>query len=361
MDVGRTVFSALSWRVEARASRMPPRQSAQVRHRWGQVMRVAGAHRCLPDIENRAAILCFHGVTAHRPDPDVECDCLDVREFRKLLRVLRSSFHVIPLGELVAAARGEGVVPPRGVVITFDDGYANNHTVVAAELARFRMPWSAFLPAMLIEKGRRQWIDDVRLLLHRGSRDVLRFTWGGDKIDLDLHGRAGRHRAVTRVHQACRYVPEDVRTARLAELFAAYPAGELDTLRARYPSFEPMSWDQARELKAAGVDVGSHSLNHIALAPQSPALIRQEIEQASELLHARIGDHSPHFSYPYGREAAVSEDTERAVAEAGYRCGLTLEQDVVEIGRSNVLQLPRLIVSAQVGRVLFGLWQRFAR
>jgi peptidoglycan/xylan/chitin deacetylase (PgdA/CDA1 family) len=122
-----------------------------------------------------------------------------------------------------------------------------------------------------------------------------------------------------------------------------------------------MTWDQARQLKAAGVDVGSHSLSHIALAPQTPELIRHELHTARELLQRRIGDHSPHFSYPYGRPASMSPEVESVLLEMGYHCGLTLEQEIVRCERCNLTALPRLIVSAQVGRVLFALWQRFIR
>jgi peptidoglycan/xylan/chitin deacetylase (PgdA/CDA1 family) len=88
--------------------------------------------------------------------------------------------------------------------------------------------------------------------------------------------------------------------------------------------------------------------------------VRHELTAARDLLQKRLGEHSPHFSYPYGREAAMSEVTDRLVAEMGYHCGLTLEQNIVRCATVDVLRLPRLIVSAQVGRVLFTLWQRFA-
>ena len=61
----------------------------------------------------------------------------------------------------------------------------------------------------------------------------------------------------------------------------------------------------------------------------------------------------------YGREAAMSDVTDHLVAEMGYHCALTLEQNIVRCATVDVLRLPRLIVSAQVGRVLFTLWQRF--
>jgi peptidoglycan/xylan/chitin deacetylase (PgdA/CDA1 family) len=144
-------------------------------------------------------------------------------------------------------------------------------------------------------------------------------------------------------------------------LYSAFPTGLLEELRARYRSFAPMTWAQARQLKSAGVDVGSHSLTHTALGPQSPEAVRHEVFAARELLQARIGDHSLHFSYPYGRLASLSEQTEATLFEAGYNCALTLEQDVVRCDEVNLLQLPRLIVSPLVGRMVFNLWQRFLR
>jgi peptidoglycan/xylan/chitin deacetylase (PgdA/CDA1 family) len=120
-----------------------------------------------------------------------------------------------------------------------------------------------------------------------------------------------------------------------------------------------MTWQQARELKLAGVDVGSHGLSHIALAPQTPDFIRHELATARDLLQQRIGHHSPHFSYPYGRPAAMSPETESLIRETGYHCALTLEQEIVRCEACSLMALPRLTVSARVGRVLFGLWQRF--
>jgi peptidoglycan/xylan/chitin deacetylase (PgdA/CDA1 family) len=361
MSLRRSVFSALSWRVEARAAALPAHAGQRVRQRFGRVLTFLRAHDCLPDIAGRAAILCFHGVVDRHCDQDVEREMLEVRAFRKLLCVLRRSFNVISLAQLVTCIQEQQSPPPRSIVLTFDDGYANNHAVAAEELQRCRMPWSAFLPAMLIETGARQWIDDVRLLMHRGSRRRLALHWGKHELSLDLTTRRGRHEAVHGIHQLCRYVPENVRRERLRELYGFYSEDEMQSLREAFPSFAPMTWDQARELKSAGVDVGSHALTHIALAPQAPETIRCEVVTARQLLQERIGDHSPHFSYPYGREASISEHTEAELVRAGHTCGLTLEQDAIHCTSADLLRLPRIIVSPLVGKVLFGLWQRFIR
>ena len=92
-----------------------------------------------------------------------------------------------------------------------------------------------------------------------------------------------------------------------------------------------------------------------------PPLILQEIAGARELLMQRLGPHSPHFSYPYGREASISPITEQLLVEMGYQCALTLEQNAVYCQNQHLMRLPRLIVGPSVGRILFALWQRFVR
>lgn len=324
-------------------------------------MELTRAHDSLPDIAYRAVILCLHGVIAHSRDPEVEAEAIEVHHFRRLLKLLRRSFNVISLAELVAAIRERRSPPPRSVVVTFDDGYVTHHSVVADEMAAMNMPWSAFVPAMLIEAGGRQWTDDLYLLIHRGSQRQIGFRWNNSAVRFDLRTPQQRQDAVFQIRESCRYLPEPVRASRLQELYDQYSLDELQTLRARYGDFSPMTWMQVKELMSAGVDVGSHGLSHIALAPQEPDLVLGEILGARELLMQRVGPHSPHFSYPYGREASMSLLTEQVLVEMGYHCALTLEQNAVYCQSQHLMRLPRLIVGPSVGRTLFTLWQRFIR
>jgi len=340
---------------------LPARQGQALRDRCGRMIALAGAHRCLPDVANRAAILCFHNVVDHRPDSEVERDVLHVNQFRRLLRILRRSFNVISLAELVAAIRNNCCLPPRAIAITFDDGYATNHTVAAPVLADLCMPWSAFLPAKLIDTAGRQWIDDLYMLISRGSVKRLALSWNSQPLTFDLHTRQQRDQAIFTIREACRYLPESIRQQRLQPIFDQYAGDELKSLRERFASFAPLTWDQARQLKAAGVDVGSHGLSHIALGPQPPEVVRHELTTARALLQQHLGDHSPHFSYPYGRQVSFSPETERQLIEMGYHCALTLEQNAIDCRCQNLMQLPRLTVTPLIGRVLLGLWQRFIR
>jgi peptidoglycan/xylan/chitin deacetylase (PgdA/CDA1 family) len=66
-----------------------------------------------------ARILCYHKVN------DTAGNKLSVstRAFRRQLAYLARHHHVIPLSVLIDTLRADAALPPRSVVITFDDGY----------------------------------------------------------------------------------------------------------------------------------------------------------------------------------------------------------------------------------------------
>lgn len=78
-----------------------------------------------------------------------------VESFVAQMDYLRNNgYHVIPLAELVAYLRGEvAELPPRAVVITFDDGWACTYHEVLPRLKQYGMPFTAFIYPDSIGKG----------------------------------------------------------------------------------------------------------------------------------------------------------------------------------------------------------------
>jgi peptidoglycan/xylan/chitin deacetylase (PgdA/CDA1 family) len=106
----------------------------------------SGARRVLPAPEQagRRVVLCYHSV-----DPRPSYLGLSPARFDEHLAWLQEHCQVIPLQELVAEPR------PRGgpyVSITFDDGYADNHTHALPLLSARGMTASFFLAAGFLER-----------------------------------------------------------------------------------------------------------------------------------------------------------------------------------------------------------------
>ena len=109
-----------------------------------------------------------------------------------------------------------------------------------------------------------------------------------------------------------------------------------------------LSWEQLREMKAAGVEVANHSKRHPymvrRLLDESDEAYRlrltTEIEQAQQRLEAELGEQPKLFAYPYGE---YSGELEQLVKSLGYAA--VAQHSGAINGKSNILALPRFPIN----------------
>lgn len=85
-----------------------------------------------------------------------------------------------------------------------------------------------------------------------------------------------------------------------------------------------MTLAQAREMAAAGMDFGSHTLSHARVARLDEKAARAEIIDSKHKLEDALGIEITSFCYPYGNWNARTVDI---VREAGYRCATSTIRD----------------------------------
>lgn len=91
-------------------------------------------------------ILVYHRVVPRPPREDPFSLFVSTGTFERQLRWLtRSGVSSLSLDDVDAVLRGERSVPPRSVVITFDDGYLDNHAHAWPLLVRYRMRATFFV------------------------------------------------------------------------------------------------------------------------------------------------------------------------------------------------------------------------
>ena len=92
------------------------------------------------------AVLLFHRVTDAIPEDGLT---VSIRRFRAICRMLRRSFHVVSVAELVRLLQAGTPLPPRTVAITFDDCYRDN-LHAAQILAEHGLSACFFVPTAFI-------------------------------------------------------------------------------------------------------------------------------------------------------------------------------------------------------------------
>lgn len=104
------------------------------------------------------------------------------------------------------------------------------------------------------------------------------------------------------------------------------------------PELRRSSWDQLRELAAAGWEIGSHTKSHPRLTRLTDDELAGELAESRERCSTEIGTVCEALAYPYGD---VDERVVSAASAAGYTSAATLAEPL-GAGSDRPLRWPRL-------------------
>lgn len=278
----------------------------------------------------RLATVIFHRVL---PEPDpVFPDEVHAQRFDAICSWLAAWFNVLPLEEAVARL-GNGSLPARALAITFDDGYADNYDVAMPILRRHGLPATLFVATGFLDGGR-MWNDTITDAVRhaRGETLDLRPTPVAHLGVLGIATPEARRQTILTLLSAAKYLPREERleTARSLAACSGFQ-GE---------SFM-MSSDQLRAWRAAGMQVGAHTVNHpiLALLPDDECL--REICASRDTLQQLLGEPVTILAYPNGKPR--EDYLERTVAlarSAGFVAAVSTAPGVAS-RQTDLFQLPR--------------------
>lgn len=274
------------------------------------------------------AVLCYHGVQADDwPSGTVPFEGLQVRagELEAHCDFLRETCHPISLEDWRRALAGGPPLPPRPVLLTFDEAYHTLRTIVRPILARYAIPAVVFAWSEPIELRRLVWYDAVA----RAS--------GEAKAERVKHLDYEQWRAVCAEHAR--------------EAFDGDPNA-------------PLTIDELRALAATpGIEIAGHTSTHPILARASKAQQRHEIGENKAKLEEWTGRRVGAFAYPNGEPIAdYTADAVDLVAEHGFDFGFTTRYrfatpDEPPLERSRFVMVAG-VSAAELGHRLAYSWPR---
>ena len=289
---------------------------------------------------NRLLILAYHGTSIddeHQWDSSLYLPPATLRARLNLIRT--AGCNVLPLDTAVRLLyRSE--LPPRSVVLTFDDGPHDFYTQAFPIVRSFGFPVTVYLTTYYAAHNRPVYDVMLRYLLWKSRHPTL--CWPevlGTEAEVPLSGSASpsvlerlqRHPGEHSLTGA----QKDSLLCRLAELLEVdYQA----ILRKRL--LHIMSLDEVRELAAQGVDFQLHTHRHgVSLYK---AVFQREIADNRALLKTAGSLAARHFCYPGGvhrpqflpwlREWDIASATTCELGLASRQCDALLLPRLVDTG-----------------------------
>jgi peptidoglycan/xylan/chitin deacetylase (PgdA/CDA1 family) len=114
---------------------------------------------------------------------------------------------------------------------------------------------------------------------------------------------------------------------------------------------QSMTWAQLREMKAAGMTIGSHTKRHPDLRTISPDRLWDELAGSRAVIEAELGAAPDVLSYPSGRFTAKIA---KLASTAGYRMAVTTRWGRT-VRAAGMLEMPRMRVLAHLSVAAFQL------
>lgn len=200
--------------------------------------------------------------------------------FERHLRAFQRRYHIISFKDFLGAQKNpQTPLPPKALIITFDDGFKNNYFLLPV-IQRYAVPVTIFLCSSIVDSRRKFWV--------------------------------GNPVAGCTISQL-RKIPNEQRLSLMQQ------CGFEETRE--YAERTALNGEEIREM-ASWVDFQPHTRFHPSLPQCDDARARDEIQGSKVELMEKFGLDVYAFAYPFGD---YSDRDIQLIQEAGYEAAITTD------------------------------------
>jgi peptidoglycan/xylan/chitin deacetylase (PgdA/CDA1 family) len=255
---------------------------------------------------NYLTVLCYHRILDMPPDFPFDGDLVSATpsQFEDQLRFVARNWQVIDFRMLREHLAREGRFPDRALIITFDDGYIDNREVAFPLLKKHGLTAVMFATAGFMGVRKLFWWDRLALVAKtaRARRAAIEDPV---RLEIDLDAFPDRQAAARHLIHTAKTLPENDKELfilRLAERLGV----EID--ESRFST--TMGWNDLREMSAAGIEIGAHSVSHPIFSNIDDAQLAREVSGSKTLIEKELGREVISFGAP-GRGRIAAEEKAR--------------------------------------------------
>ncbi len=310
-----------------------------------------GGHSVLRQVNKTPRILFWHGVE-NKINPLVEQENVEVDIFEKQIAYISRHYEVVSLAELEHRFKNKSFTN-KEVVLTFDDGYANNLYVVEPILAKYSLPFTVFVSTEHIEYGTYFPTSVNRIIVFDSGLDKLDIS--SQKVSFPTSTIQEKQNTILALSNILKTLPlEQVRLV-VEDLINNVGDKKWEELKEKYKSVRPMTWDEVREISQKGAEIGSHCMWHTCChANQKEEDVLLQIQESRRMIEQRISKECKYFAYPNGDYTYFSN----SCVEQNYSMGFSTIGKERVTDETNIATIPRIGMPGAMNtfKILLGLY-----
>lgn len=258
------------------------------------------------------------------------------QEFARQVETLSSNYRVVSLDDVITAMRGNRKMPPRAVLITFDDAYRDFSEHAWPLLRKHGLPVTLFVATDYPDNNRRHfWWDRLFRALTRAPSDAsCRLPAGVTCLKAANQRLAIFRRLKERLkllpHAECMEVVENI----VSDI--GIPDADDNGV---------LSWQELADLHAQGVTLAPHTHTHPMLNRLPVESIREELSTSWNALVERFGTQIPKVvAYPAG---GLNDDVVDVTRNLGFELAFSTQRGVNRLLTLDRFRIRRINVGAR--------------
>jgi peptidoglycan/xylan/chitin deacetylase (PgdA/CDA1 family) len=290
-------------------------------------------------IDDPSIVLLYHRVTDLAIDPQMLCVKPD--HFYEHIHFLKKNYSLLGIEEFSYNITKGKKMPPKSVMLTFDDGYADNYYEALPILESLDAQALFYITTSNLNTDYELWWDELERILLGDYvlPDYIKTSNGRQILRLPTSNITERLASYHSLHPYCKYSTPAKRNRIVENLRES--AGISAVGR---KSHRLMTIVELKHLSESPASViGAHTLNHPALSVLSYEQQQEEISQSKIFLENLLEYPIQHFSYPYGSKKDYNKKSIRICHEAGFKMVCSNYYGQVH-SWTNCFELPRILI-----------------
>lgn len=231
-------------------------------------------------------------------------------------------------------------LPKKSVVLTFDDGYADNLLEALPVLEKNNAQALFYISTGNLNTTNEFWWDEVErhLLLAGKLPEELRLKINDSDIIYSTKTAAEIKNTYETLLPLLRTMTSSTRKNTIMQIFEW--SGKIPP-RSTHRS---MTFDEVKIMSNSSAAVlGAHTHSHQSLAALTKEEQKDEIQLSKNILEELTGKEILHFSYPFGTKKDFNQTTIKICFDLGFKWVSANYPDTADVTSSN-FQLPRFLV-----------------
>ncbi len=267
----------------------------------------AGRNRFFNLLDCPLIILIYHRVAELSNDP--EMIAVSPANFRAQLEYLKQHHPILRFTDDWSAQRQPAVV------VSFDDGYADNAQNALPILEDLQVPATFFVSTGCLDSDKQFWWD-------RLERVLLREGLFPECFELHDQRYAGSWETATLEQRQNLYAMFSIQMRKIDNARQADWLMQLERWAppvAEDGQHRVLSLQELQQLTASPwATIGAHTVSHAALSALPAEQQREEIFRSRQELEYLLGSTIDVFSYPFGRKVDYNRTSVELCREAGF-------------------------------------------